>query len=501
MLRRSPLFTAVSPQLVSSGLVPDVQDSVKPLWQTGIGVQFVNGKVVRKREPKLLLRGPSASICGIGQQRLSNSQQVLWFVAGTEVWRWDKFSYAEILDVISLDAQRGPFVDFLFYGNWTFINTGIGTITRHSETGLDTFPEMPSNVAVLLKHLSFLMALGTGNRGVAISWSDANAVDKWVPAAANSAGDLFFEELEDRIVAGAPIGDDIACYSANQLAVATFIGDPFYFGKRKLLSGIGAVGKKAVTSVANLNYGVSRNGCWMTDGSQYQYIDEGKLNRYFQDKVDWERAAQIVVSRNELLRTIEFFFPLRDDTFEGWGYDPQFGTWSKILHYPMQDHRTIFGNVIAGDTLGNLWLKDRAEFNTQPMSLRTKPMLMQLQSENGITDVHIQSKVDEIELLLHSAQNVDVRIGSSMDAKTEPKWSAWLPVLPEKQTYNVPAGVPDGVYWTLEFRSTNELTPVIELDELLREEGDPVVIDSETSIWELDLQGFMLFGVIRGSKS
>lgn len=109
-----------------------------------------------------------------------------------------------------------------------------------------------------------------------------------------------------------------------------------------------------------------------------------------------------------------------------------------------------------------------------PLTLRTRPLLMQVQGANGYADVHTSSRVDEVVLLLKAAKHVDFRVGSAQAEEKEFSWTSWMELDPSSPTYLLES-LPDGVYFKLEFRSTHNL-------------------------WEFDLQGFMLFGVVEGTK-
>jgi hypothetical protein len=125
---------------------------------------------------------------------------------------------------------------------------------------------------------------------------------------------------------------------------------------------------------------------------------------------------------------------------------------------------------------------------------------MQIETASGYTDVHYLSKVDEIELLLHKVQNVSMKIGSSSESDGDINWSTPMALLAGKSTYKVPAGVPDGVFWHLEFTSTATTEQVVEDTEPVEEGGEAVVTLDPSDAWQFNLQGFMLFGAVEGSK-
>lgn len=501
MLRRTPIFSALDPALVSSGLAPDIHPAKAPLWVTGTGVEFVNGKVRHKKGNLRLVEASTSPVRGIIQHRLSNGEVAVWWMQGGQLWRWDQFSLQVMKSYGGLPINW-PYIDFTSYGDWMFINQGIGNIEFFNGATFSVMAEMPSNVRQLRKHLSFLLALGIGTKGTGVAWSDANDISKWVPGRTNTAGALYIDEFEGGIMAGEPLGPVIAVYSENQMALVSFIGSPFYFGQKVMLTGIGAVGGEAVTAAGGLNYGVSRQGIWVNDGTEFRYIDDGRLGDYLQDNVNWAVAPKILTVRNDIMRTIEFHFPMEGSTElnEAWSFDPATKGWSKVPAVSYYTEELALGLPLQATQLGRLEKVGGQNFSIEPLLLQTKPMLMQLQSGAGLSDVHFAVKVDEVELLVHDVRSVQMRVGSSMEHDGTIHWSSYITLEQGKSTYRVPAGVPDGVYWHLEFTSTTIPTQVQEGAENVLEILDLVESITEESAWRLDMQGFMLFGAIQGAK-
>lgn len=498
---RRPIFTALDGQLVASGLMPDVQDARAALWVRGDGVEFVSGQVRNRKTDRKLFQLEPVTVRGIVPQRLSNGEVAVWVAYGNNLWRWDQFS-ADLKKTYEPGALDKTYFDFTPYGDWLFINRGFGKIDWWNGAGFSNLPEMPSNVAMLMKHLSFLLALGTGSKQTGVSWSDANDISKWVSTPDNSAGSLFIDEFEAGIVAGEQLGPVIAVYSENQMAVVSFIGAPFYFGFKVMQTGIGAIGPECVVAVGSRNYGVSRQGIWETDGESYRYIDEGALNKYLQDRVNWAAAHKIIAARNDILRTVEFHFPMGNsyEINEGWSYDPATNGWSKIQHASFYNQELALGLPLRARENGEVLLVNVADRTSNPLHLQTRPMLMQLQTASGLSDAHFATVVESVELFLKEAQNCQMRIGSSMEHNGPIHWSPPIPISIDKSTYPVPAGVVRGVYWHLEFTSTTTYTPITEDGVQLTENGEVVLGLDPMDYWKFNLQGFLLYGNVSGSK-
>lgn len=481
MLRRSPIFIALIPQQVSSGLQPDKHPLHMLLWEDAENVTFYGGKVRRRLPPSAALDIGLEPIRGISQQRSSDGVRWLWAASGKDIYRWygppkeliySGASYQED-ETFTADAD---FWDFTQYGDWTIFNKGQSARIFKPGLGVSIFGDAPTGVRRFMKKLSYVMAIGYGARGTQVGWSDSSNIESWTATEANNAGALAIDDLDTRIKAAANLGQSISVFAEDQMALVNFINAPFYFGQKTVLDGIGAVGKMAVASDGRNNVGVGRNGVWWTDSLSYRYIDEGFLHDYLQDNVNWAQKSKITANRNDYTGCFDFHFPMLGSNInnEGWSFDPRTGGWSKIPGVEMQDERRLFEYVLIGTNEGKVQFAQNAPNSEAPLTLKTRPLLMQVQSAEGFVDAHTVSKIDEVELLLKAATGIEFRLGCSHDAHNDYEYSPWMEALPKSRTYKMPQ-MPDGVYWRLEFRS---------------------IVDN----WEFDLQGFMFFGAVEGTK-
>jgi hypothetical protein len=484
MTRRAPLLVAGDPGLISSGLAPDRHPIMQPLWESCANVRFYQGKVRRLIPAALMFtaESPAAKLRGIHQQQ--NSDGVRWVFqaiaqAGTMyIQRW----YAPAPETIVLLAgvvqddtavNKATQVDFQAWGNWTLFNLGYGAIQRFMPgIGVAALPNAPSDVVAIFKKQNQLIAVGTGPNKRGVAWSHADNIELWTAAADNLAGTLTVEELRTPIRGGARLGQHIAAYSEDQMALISYIGQPFVYGQRVALDGIGVVGKKAVCADGRLNYGMSRNGAWQTDGSEFRYIDFGVISDYFQREVNWDQAGKIVVARNDVTRCIEFHFPkgVTLENNEAWSFEPSTGNWAPVTAYQAMDERVLLDKPLVGAN-GDVFLLDDNPDAVAALSLVTKPMMIDTPEYPGL---HVDARVDEIEIAALRASNVQFRLRNAVD--TDGPWESteWQPLSPDMRTYRMPH-LPTGTFHKLEFSNT-------------------------ATNWDLDLQGFAFFGFVEGTK-
>lgn len=483
MARRPPLFQAIDPAQLSSGLLPDRHALQRPLWERASNVRFYGGKVKRLIPAALAFAAGSAGqpSRGISQHQDSNGTRWTWLaalnVAGDlELYRWYGPAAELVYTFGAANVERdqnalvkATFADLTHYGDWTILNTG-QELPMLYKPGvlLGIYPQAPQ-AQLFMKKLSFVVALGTGLARKGIAWSDGNNIELWTIAEDNSAGDQSLEELDTGIVAGANLGQFIAVYAEDQMALVQFIGAPFWFSARVMLDGIGAVGKQAVASDGRANYGVGRNGVWRTDGQSFQYIDRNAIQDYLQDNVNWSQASKITAARNDVTGCFEFSFPMGDslEVSEAWAFDPTTGGWGQVEPWQTQMERRLLDQPLgAGGNTVKLLNSDVDA--VAPLDLATKPLLLQ--------SPHMDFLIDEADILVNAASGVEFRVGVSnfLNSESFVDWSSWQVVRADMRTYRLDLRV-SGIYYKVEFRSTAD-------------------------DWLLDLQGFLLYGTAQGSR-
>lgn len=486
--RRAPLLMVSDPAVISSGLAPDRHALFQPLWESCANVRFYQGKV-RRLVPAALMATAGANTLkarGIDQMQQSNGTRWLFSAWHNDaspgqvlIYRW--FAPAPTLTATLTGMNQhdtatvyATAVDFQSWGNWMLINPSKGPIKRFdtATSVLDDLPNAPQDVVAIMKKQNQLMAIGTGISKKGVDWSDADDITTWAATATNLAGSLTIEELRTPIKAACRLGQHIACYAEDQMAVVNFIGAPFYYGQRVQLDGIGAVGKHAVCADGRLNYGMSRNGAWQTDGSDYRYIDYGIISDYLQNAVNWAQASKIVVGRNDVTGCIEFHFPTGAslENNEAWSFEPSTGNWAPVTAYQAFQERVLFSRPVVAAS-GELFLLDNNAATAGALSLVTKPLTV---DDPDFPGIHLDHRIDEIEIAAKTASQVAFKLSNAVDIDGPWNSTTWYTVNPDLRTYRIDH-LPSGTFHRLEF------------------------INLSTN-WSLDLQGFALFGELEGMK-
>lgn len=506
MRRRTPVFAAVDDQMVSSGLQPDRHTLKRILWETAANVVFWNG-TVRRKIPSAPAFNPGvvAPVRGIGQLKASDGASWVWAGLNNQIFRWEFGAPEQITAAFGTyvgdqsSTQRPTQYDFTPYGDWMIVNSGFPAEPAkiYKPGAPATFNqyaagEAPVGVTRFMKIMSFVMAIGYGPRGTQVGWSDASNIEVYTPSTTNSAGSLSIDEFMTPIRAAAKLGNAIAVYSEDQMALVSYIGSPFYFGQRTTLDGIGCVGKQAVASDTRINVGMSRSGAWWTDGQSSRYIDEGYISNYFQDNINWDQAGKIVVGRNDYTGCFEFHFPMHGSLTinEAWVWDPKTGGWGPTESRSAVDERRLFNYMLLGGNSGAVRFADYDPTGADmeatipgmtALVLETHPIVM-----STAQSPHVVVRMDEVDILAHQANHIEYRVGCIDEPSTNTAdwtWTEWADVTQGYPTLQLAGTVddnqplPEAPYYKLALRSTPGQTN-----------------------WSLDLQGFLFYGEVTGTK-
>jgi hypothetical protein len=145
-----------------------------------------------------------------------------------------------------------------------------------------------------------------------VAWCDTDNPDTWVAASANAAGSLTLREASSPLKAIVPLGDAKAIYTEDQMFILQYTGAPYYFGyKTAFASGAGAVSPRSVVAVDSTNYGLSRRGLFVTDGSSVETIgDLEGINKYIRDNIAKSEYSQVTAYHNKINNEVIWSLPI-----------------------------------------------------------------------------------------------------------------------------------------------------------------------------------------------
>ena len=205
------------------------------------------------------------------------------------------------------------------FGNSSYSNGDVITFSggSSSATATLTVPNISyDKVKIFKRQAPHMLAFNYQKSGVdyptTFSWCSADDLDDWVGSPTNTAGDLQIREATGEIRCVTQLGNNLAVYTQNQMFVVSYIGLPNIFGYKPALDGVvGAVSPHSVVAVGRMNYGLSRDGFFVTDGASSKMIgrDSG-MNRFFRENASFTELGQVFAFDNSKENEVVWGVPL-----------------------------------------------------------------------------------------------------------------------------------------------------------------------------------------------
>jgi len=273
--------------------------------------------------------------------------------------------------------------------------------------------------------LAFNYSKGNIDYSTSFAWCSADDLDTWTAAATNTAGSLLIREAETPIRCVAQLGNGLAVYTETQMFIVNYVGQPNIFGyKVALENGVGAVSPNSVVSVGRMNYGVSRDGFFATDGASVRMIGrESGMNQYFRDNVSDNELAQVYGFENSKENECVWGIPKGETSITEEIYynykTNQWGIRSSILSAYLD--RGIFHEALSADSNGNLYFEGGTPNNTNPDTQSVQPVF-------AITKAHDLNDADRIKEI------TAIRVGK--EGNGSPRMSiGWSNTIDAEPTY------------------------------------------------------------------
>ena len=201
-----------------------------------------------------------------------------------------------------------------------YINGEVITLSGSGGKLQVTVPDISYDEVKIFKRqgphmLAFNYKDANGENPTKFSWCSADDLDDWIGTATNTAGSLLIREATGEIMCVTQLGNNLAVYTQNQMFIVSYVGLPNIFGYKPALdSGVGAVSPGSVVSVGRMNYGLSRDGFFATDGASVKMIgrDSG-MDQFFTENAAFTELGQIVSFHNAKESEVVWGVPLNEN--------------------------------------------------------------------------------------------------------------------------------------------------------------------------------------------
>jgi len=268
--------------------------------------------------------------------------------------------------------------------------------------------------------LAFNYTKGSVDYSTSFAWCSADNLDDWVASATNTAGSLLIREAETPIRCVCQLGNGLAVYTDTQMFVVNYVGLPNIFGYQAALEGsVGAVSPNSVVSVGRQNYGVTRDGFFVTDGSQVNLIgrDSG-VNQFFRDNIADASLELIYGFENSKENEVVFAVPFNSTVInKEFYYNYKTGQWGmRDQNVSAYLDRGVFQHALSGDNIGNFYY----EGNTPGLA---NPSVSAITKAHDLNDANRVKEISAIRVGKEGLGSPKLSIGWSDTIDGEPDYT------------------------------------------------------------------------------
>lgn len=361
----------IGPEHIQAGIQPDLPGKTSTVFRAGANVVFADRSIQPALGSVALIRDTLTSSPFTGLlPTVIDGERVIIYGTAAKLYRWTEGDDAAVEVGTGYTGTNSDLWSLIRWGNWVVATNGVDPSEIYKGTSFApmTVPWTTNQLFARATSFPYLLAFETaggtlGGEG-RMHWSHIDDIEQWDPAGVpgSRAGYLPIRDLDGPIVAAVEMGQNVAFYTHNSMFVAYLLDSTrFTFGARRLLEGIGAVGKFAVTSDGSRHYGFGPRGIWVTDGNTYEYFDVGAVRDFVFGDLDFTKIGNAVAWMNLAEhKAVEFFYPsLSAPTVKpdkGIAFNTVDRNWSPISYgYTAVGDKGVFNFAVAGNANGQIF--------------------------------------------------------------------------------------------------------------------------------------------------
>lgn len=431
---------------IAAGINPDLHPDNQVIWEdsrnvtiTAAGVKKMAGwKKTHANSRSDPVRGMEQVLSGKDKLLFWGSYNRLFRLLGdieTDVSRGGLYN-GQINAAGTTDATSWSMVE---WGNWLVASNGIDPIQLYRHNVDSRFRDLndgagynaddpPAFAEVLAKLGPHVIAFNTDEGGNAYEWCDKDDLSVWIPTSANAAGGNILRDFDSPIVAAKRLGDRLAIYGNDRMAIMSYLGTPFYFGAKFALKQIGAISKHSIVEDGRKNYGFGRRGFFVTDGATYTYIDDGRIRDTVFSEINWEQASKVCAFHKEARGEIIWYYPT------GTNLEPNKGVvFNKLRNeWHFLDHgRTsglelrIFDTPFTADSSGVIYQEETtgdADGSAMTAYVQSKPIAFQSPEGASLEDFVKYIEAIKLSIINKVGSSIKLKLGYKMDLEEDWKW-------------------------------------------------------------------------------
>ena len=396
-----PLINAGPGGVMEAGLAPARHPESVPFWFDGENVAFRNLGVEKAIGTQHILT-VGKKVIRVEQAWVQAQKRAYYQTDDYAIFGWNGTGFPYFIGQVDGPAHLIP------YGNWLFVARN--GLQCWKNAGTMEPVNAASDIDFGLRFKSHLLLSGNGGR---VYWPDVRDPTNFTQERQSTAGKLFLRDMGSGSLAMQLCGDGVALYSRDAMRMLKYSGAGIWFGEKgEPVNGIGAISSRSVVEAGFKNYGLNRNGFFITDGVSFQYIDTPAFHGYLESRLNWTREHEVFGWHNEKFQEIMWVYPGVDGEQHGIAFKYTNGAFTRYkLPIFAAAPRDVFDYPLIGTLGGVAYAAGTANAKC---FVRTKP----LDAGNALRFKYF----DNFRLVGNWNEGARMRLGLHNMLNGEPEW-------------------------------------------------------------------------------
>lgn len=163
-----------------------------------------------------------------------------------------------------------------------------------------------------------------------VRWPENGTNDDWVVAAGKEAGFLDITEGADWMQGLYQLGNYMVAYKERSVHLLNFVGTPFIFGRRQVISGIGLLAPRAVADLGDEHFFFGSDNIYSFNGMSLKAIGTEVIDEIIA-LMDPTKLDEVIAWVIEEHAQVQFIVPLSAGGYKAYTYhfDEEGDVWTK----------------------------------------------------------------------------------------------------------------------------------------------------------------------------
>lgn len=272
----------------------------------------------------------SEDLLNVGTGKFSSITE-LFAGSATKLYKFNPATL-NLDDVSKVGGYNTSSWDFEQFGNVLLAANNVDKIQAWTVDTSTVFADLDAS-APIAKYVAvirdFVVAanLDAGVNPTKVQWSDIADETNWTSGSTSQSDYQLIPDGGN--ITGITGGEFGLIFLERSIVRMSYIGSPFFFQFDTISRNLGCKYGGSVTQYGQMSYFLSSDGFYSCDGQSITPIGNEKVDRYFYDNVDLNKADKITVAIDPIRKLVVWNYPTVSNTHSLLIYNWQIQRWSQ----------------------------------------------------------------------------------------------------------------------------------------------------------------------------